>query len=96
MWKRVFTDRNKNRIWLTEERWNHIVEGHPEIADLFVEFSETIKRGKSEPFRSDPSKFKYKRRFDHLLPDFNNVVVIVRLWPKKFVITAYAILEEVR
>lgn len=93
MWKRLLVDRDNEHIWLTEERWDHVIEGHPEMETLFSEIIETVQKGKKFSFRGDPGKYKYKRRFDHLLPDFNHIVAIVRLHPRKFLITAYAVLE---
>jgi hypothetical protein len=40
-------DRYGNDIYLTEERWQHIIEpmNHPEMADYEKELEETIRRG---------------------------------------------------
>jgi hypothetical protein len=35
--------KNNVPIRLTEERWQHITIGHPEIADYYFEIQETVK-----------------------------------------------------
>ncbi|MBI4488090.1 MAG: hypothetical protein HY694_03305 [Deltaproteobacteria bacterium] len=45
------TDRWGNRISLTDERWRHIIEWHPELEGFQEEVLETIRRGRR---RQDP------------------------------------------
>ncbi|MBU4373750.1 MAG: hypothetical protein KJ714_04775 [Euryarchaeota archaeon] len=37
-----FSDRFKRRILLTEERWNHIIETHPELKEMLKELQGTL------------------------------------------------------
>ncbi len=38
-----FIDRFNRRILLTEERWKHIAETHPELKEMLKELEETLK-----------------------------------------------------
>jgi len=87
MW--VVRDRWGNKIRLTDERWAHIAEGHWELADRLDQVLETIRPGKTKQSAGDPGKYRYSRRFDDLPHNYTHIYVIVRLRPKRFVITAY-------
>ncbi len=73
----VVRDRRGREIYLTEERWKHIQEYHPELADHLDEVLDTIKTGrrKQDPF--EPDKYRYYRSCDDLPPEFNHIVVVV-------------------
>ena len=43
-------DRYGNEIELTDERWNHIITGYPELEDYYEEVLETIKKGRSRVY----------------------------------------------
>ena len=94
-------DRFGNEIYLTRERWAHIVDldNHPEMADFFDEIAETIRLGRRRQDPYDPSGYQYYWGFADL-PDGNtHLVVCVRFrWrigptgavsDEKFVTTAY-------
>ncbi len=82
-------DRYGNEIILTDERWQHIVDGHWELTNLLDEVLETIQLGRRKQTANDPSKFQYSKRFSDLPYGYTHILVIVRLVPNKFVITAY-------
>lgn len=70
-------DRWGNEIYLTEERWQHILERHDELTDLLDEVLETLRRGKRRQEALDLNRYRYRRRCDALLPEFNHIVIAV-------------------
>ena len=71
-------DRDGNSIYLTEERWRHIIdaENHPEMADHEGHLKTTIQKGRRRQEPLNPRKYRYFHSFDDLPEDFNHVVVI--------------------
>jgi len=61
-------DRKGNPIYLTAERWQHIIEGndHPEIADYEDHLKTTIQRGRRRQEPLNPRKYRYVQPFDDL------------------------------
>jgi hypothetical protein len=72
-------DREGNPIYLTAERWQHIIEGnnHPEMADYEDHLKTTIQRGRRRQEPLNPRKYRYMQPFDNLPAGFNHVVGIV-------------------
>lgn len=85
------TDRWGNRITLTDERWQHIIEWHPELEEFQEEVLETLRRGRRRQDSVDQHKYKYIRPIEGLPFDLTHVVVVVRLATRKFVLTAYGV-----
>ena len=94
-------DRFGNEIYLTRERWAHIIDphNHPEVAPYIESVAETIRFGRRRQDPYDPNGYQYYRSFSGL-PDANtHLVVCVRFrWrvapdgtvqEEKFVTTAY-------
>lgn len=83
--KWVVHDRNGNEIYLTEERWRHIQEYHPEFEGHLDDVLETLKTGQRKQEPAQPNKYRYYKRCDELLPEHNHIVVMVvftfREWP---------------
>ncbi len=77
MSKWVVRDRYRNEIYLTEERWEHILESHPELESLLDDFLETIRSGQRKQDTLIPNKYRYFQQVDSLLPENNHLVVIV-------------------
>jgi len=85
-------DRYNNTIYLTEERWHHILESRPELEPFFDRFLETIRTGQRRQDALIP--------IDELLPENNHLVVVVifktqldevgNYAPNNFVITGWA------
>ncbi len=69
-------DRNHHAIYLTEERWAHIIESHPEIADFEAELRLTLQRGRRRQEPLNPRKYRYEEEFENLPDDFNAMVAI--------------------
>ena len=100
---KIWTQRDRlgNDIYLTHERWRHIIEAHnhPETEPYFEYVRETIRLGRRRQDPYDPHGYRYYLAFPDL-PDYNTHVVVCppfRLVPEpngtvraeKFVTTAY-------
>ena len=77
MVKWTVRDRWNNEIYLTEERWQHILESRPEMESFLDEFLETIQTGRRKQDALLPDKFFYYKRFDELLPENNHMIAVV-------------------
>lgn len=94
-------DRNGNLIYMTDERWRHIVdeENHPEMADYEGHLKGTLQKGQREQEPLNPKKYRYLHFFGDLIGDFNHLVAIVlfgstldeegKTKPNNFVTTAF-------
>ena len=94
-------DRYGNDIYLTWERWQHIIapDNHPEVELYFDYIAETIKRGRRRQDIYNPNSFQYYQLFLDLQDNNSHMVVCVRFrWitqpdghvrEEKFVTTAY-------
>lgn len=94
-------DRDGNSIYLTEERWRHIIdeENHPEVADYESYLKVTLQKGRRQQELLNPRKYRYAHLFDDLPNDFNQVVAIALFGfdvneqgdthPNNFVATAF-------
>lgn len=94
-------DRDGNEVYLTEERWEHIIDpdGHPDMEAYEDELMETIETGsrRQEPLQAN--KYRYRQEFDTL--GFGNTeleaIVLFRsrqntegeTVPNNFIVTAY-------
>lgn len=75
--RREIQDRQGNRIYLTEERWNHAVRQRPWLEGHLDDALATLRLGKRRQDPLDPIKFKYYLPCDALLPDYNHIVAVV-------------------
>lgn len=71
-------DRYGNRVYMTLERWAHILESRPWLEDLHTEILDTIRQGRRKQDPLDSTKYKYYRPAPDLLPEYNHLVVVVR------------------
>ena len=85
----IINDRYGNEIALTDERWQHITEGHWELENLLAQIIETIRLGTRKQFANDPNKYRYSKKYSDMPHRYTHLVVIVRIAPKRFIITAY-------
>lgn len=97
----VLHDRFGNEIYLTEERWHHIIDAdnHPEVEPFFDDIAETIRRGRRQQDPYDPNGYRYSLPIPDLPDGNNHLVVCVRfrwrtlpngiLHEEKFVTTTY-------
>ena len=84
-------DRWGNRITLTDERLQHIIEWHPELETFEADVLETIRKGRRRQDPIDPQKYKYVYPVEGLPFGLTHIVVVVRITARKFVLTAYGI-----
>lgn len=70
-------DRYGNLIYLTEERWQHILESRPELEPYFEQLVDTIRDGKRKQDPLIPNKYRYYKFHEKLLPENNHLVVVV-------------------
>ena len=90
-------DRYGNRIYLTEERWEHITNAmnHPEMSDYEDELRETIRLGSRKQETLNPQKFRYSPAFDDLTANNTHIIAVVLfrfyedLSANNFIVTAY-------
>ncbi|HNS49911.1 MAG TPA: hypothetical protein PKO09_01880 [Anaerolineae bacterium] len=94
-------DRYGNDIYLTQERWEHIVDplNHPEMAEYEEELQRTVSTGKRKQDPLAPQKFRYSMEFVGLAEDNTHVVAIVLFGfsrdaagnpiPNNYLVTAY-------
>ena len=94
-------DREGNAIYLSEERWQHIIDAqnHSEMAAYEDQLKTTIQQGRRRQEPLNPRKYRYVHSFDDLLDDFNHIVAIAvfgfdvneqgEAVPNNFVATAF-------
>ncbi|MCI0697218.1 hypothetical protein L0337_35095 [candidate division KSB1 bacterium] len=72
-------DRDGNIIYLTEERWAHIIDpmNHPEMLDYEEHLKTTVRKGRRRQEPLNPRKYRYVQPFDDLPEGMNHVVAIV-------------------
>jgi len=95
MAKQFVRDRVGNEIYLTDERWQHIIEFHPEMVDHRQQLFSTIKTGRRMQDALDPTLYTYSCYIEDLEKGFNHVVVVVKFGfttngrQNNFVLTAF-------
>ena len=94
-------DRYGYHIYLTEKRWNHIIEdmNHPEMADYEEYMKDTIQTGRRKQDALNPQKYRYSKSYTDLIEDNTHMVVITlfrfsedkqgRPEPNNYIVTAY-------
>jgi hypothetical protein len=97
----IVRDHYDNEIYLTQERWEHIIDpmNHPEMAAYEEHLKETICSGMRQQDPLNPQKYRYVRAFDDLAADNTHIVVIVlfrfgaehhgKPMPNNYIVTAY-------
>ncbi len=91
-----------HEIYLTDERWNHICEEHPEMQGYESQVLETIQRGRRFQDSVRPDMFLYYRDFEDLPAGNNMIVAVVRFGfvpggaENNFIVTAYQIFRRRR
>lgn len=99
-------DRYGNSLYLTQERWEHIIESinHPEMTDYEEELKETVETGTRKQDSLNPQKYRYSKEFDNLPADNTHIIAIVlfslhksdigEIVSNNFIVTAYQ--KEIR
>jgi hypothetical protein len=72
-------DRYGNPIYLTQERWEHIIDdiNHPEMVNYEDYLKTTIQKGRRRQEPLNPRKYRYHHSFDDLPDDVNHIVAII-------------------
>jgi hypothetical protein len=72
-------DRYGNDIYLTHERWEHIIDpmSHPEMSAYEEHLRETIQSGRRKQDPLNSRKYCYVKAFDNLVEDNTHIVAIV-------------------
>jgi hypothetical protein len=94
------SDKHGNGIYLTQERWEHIIEpiNHPEMVDYEKELKDTIRLGKRIQEPLNPQKYRYSMAFDSLAEYNTHIIAIVlfrfreqvgEIIPNNYIVTAY-------
>jgi hypothetical protein len=96
-------DRYGNSIYLTRERWEHIIDSlnHPEMEVNEEELKETVRTGTRRQDSLNPQKYRYIKNFDTLPANNTHIVAIVLfkllegrtggIESNNFIVTAYQI-----
>lgn len=100
MKKWTVQDRYGNTIYLTEERWHHILVSRPELEPFLNRFLETIRTGRRKQDALIPNEYHYFKQFDELLQENNHLIAVVifktqldeagNYIPNNFVVTGWA------
>ena len=100
--QRSVKDHLDHEIYLTDERWNHICEEHPEMQGYESQVLETIQRGRRFQDTVRPDVFLYYRDFEDLPAGNSTTVAVVRFGfapggaENNFIVTAYQIFRHGR
>ncbi len=95
--KAVVTDGLGHEIYLTDERWQHIVDEHPEMEGCEDQLLDTVRLGRRFQDSVRPDVFLYHRDYVDLPHGNTTVVVVARIGVRpdgtanNFVLTAYQI-----
>jgi hypothetical protein len=75
----TITARYGNSIYLTDERWKHIIEplNHPEMVDYEEQLKDIIRSEQRRQDPLNPQKFRYTMAFDQLAEYNSHIVAIV-------------------
>jgi len=94
-------DRYGNSIYLTQERWEHIIDplNHPEMEGYEESLKETVQSGIRKQDSLNPQKYRYSKEFENLPADNTHIVAIVlfrlqergigEIESNNFIVTAY-------
>lgn len=90
----IVQDQYGNTIYLTDERWMHIVKRHGLLKDRKSDVLKTVRAGKRRQDAVHLDTFSYLKTFANLPFDYNHIKVIVVFrvkdgQPNNFVMTAY-------
>lgn len=98
----ILQDRYGNEIYITHERWEHIIQpiNHPEMAHYEEQLKEAVRSGVRKQDSLNPQKYRYMKAFDHLAADNTHLVAIVLFRfrrdhdrelpvPNNYIVTAY-------
>lgn len=70
-------DRQGREIYLTLERWEHILSKHPELSGRLEDVLLTIRTGRRKQSKLDPQTFCYYRRVAGLPEPYDTIMIFV-------------------
>jgi hypothetical protein len=92
-------DRHGREIYITEERWKHIIEEHEELRGHFDDVLDAVHKGRRRQEPTDPRSYRYYWRCDGLPEGYTHIMVIVAfrfrilpdgtVEPNNFIVTAW-------
>ncbi len=95
----ITRDREGNNIYLTDERWQHVCDHHPEMEPYELQLRETIRSGKRRQDSLNPQKYRYLLRCSDLHEENTHIEAIVlfhfgqdeegSLMHNNYIVTAY-------
>jgi len=96
--KEIVQDRLGNTVYLTDERWRHIVNRHSILRNFKDATLKTIRIGKRNQDELYPDQFFYRQAFSNLPSNYTHIEVVVifrfkKDQPNNFVVTAYPITQ---
>lgn len=100
--KAAVADGFGHEIYLTDERWQHIVDEHPEMEGFEQRVLDTLRLGRRFQDSVRPDVFLYSRDCPDLPAGNTTIVVVVRFGVRpdgganNFVLTAYQICRTQR
>ncbi len=99
--RRAARDRLGNSIYITEERWKHIVLQRPWLDGHLDDVLDALRLGKRKQDPLNQDKYKYYLPCDDLLPEHNHIVAVVlfrnkataggKQAPNNFVVTVWTV-----
>ncbi len=100
-WRWIEPDIYGNKIYLTDERWEHITSpvNHPEMLEYESELREVIRFGRRKQDALNPQKYRYSKQFDNLTAKNTHIIAVIflrftedengELAANNFIVTAY-------
>jgi hypothetical protein len=94
-------DRYGNDIYLTQERWEHIIAAinHLEMVAYEDHLKDVIRTGQRKQDDLNPQKYRYSKAFDDLVPHNTHIVAFVlfrftedesgKPIPNNYIVTAF-------
>ena len=93
-------DRYGNTVYLTAERWQHILASRPELEPHLDQLLDTLRTGERKQEALMSNKYRYAKRCEALLPENTHLVAMVifqtrldaqgQYVPNNFVVTGWA------
>lgn len=99
----IIRDRDGRPVYMTEERWQHIMDRHPELINHLQDVLDTVRYGRRRQDPMNPESYHYYQLCESLPWDFIGIEVIVvfkfrvveddKIIPNNFVVSAWGLRE---
>jgi len=88
-------DRQGREIYLTVERWQHIITRHKPLINQLDEVLNTIRSGRRHQDPQQPFKYFYQKRCNKLNGNYNSITVVIVFFAdsNNYVVTAWPAME---